>query len=500
MVMRASAIRTESTPPRRSGVGVPRPRATIPTDTAAPDVGLGAARRRTAWVPAATGVLADGLAAVASALSGAVAVAWLAPAATPQVVPLSHVLTAAAAIVIALRLNVFTGPRGEALRPSARWRISAAVSRLPAAALIALAANAVAYGDRTLTLTAALAMVSPAGLLVPAARWLACRVSTRPVTRIVVVGSGDVADRVAGRLSRCKDTLVVGQVDDDPVVSSTHVLSGLHDLAATCREHSVDRIVVAFSRTPPRETVAGLRDLAAHIPISVVPRLFELHSWRSGVEELHGIPLLHIPPAQQHWAALVGKRVLDATAAGIALVMLAPLIVGVAAAIKVESPGPVLFRQARTGRGGKTFLMLKFRTMVADAERRKSQVLQENEVDGPLFKMTDDPRVTRVGRWLRRTSLDELPQLVNVLTGSMSLVGPRPLPVEEAGHLDGAALVRDRVAPGITGLWQVSGRSDLSYADLQHLDAVYVQSWSLAWDIKILFRTPGSVLARRGAY
>lgn len=123
-----------------------------------------------------------------------------------------------------------------------------------------------------------------------------------------------------------------------------------------------------------------------------------------------------------------------------------------------------------------------------------------NEVDGPLFKMQRDPRVTRLGRFLRRTSIDEIPQLLNVIRGEMSLVGPRPLPTEESNRLDGAALIRFDVAPGITGLWQISGRSDLSYADLQHLDSVYVRSWSLMWDLRIICATPGSVLGGRGAY
>lgn len=135
-----------------------------------------------------------------------------------------------------------------------------------------------------------------------------------------------------------------------------------------------------------------------------------------------------------------------------------------------------------------------------DAWEKRSQVAASNEVDGPLFKMAHDPRVTRVGRVLRRTSIDELPQLINVVLGDMSLVGPRPLPTEESRQLDGAALTRFDVRPGLTGLWQVSGRSDLTYADLQHLDSVYVRSWSLLWDLRIILATPATVLGSRGAY
>jgi lipopolysaccharide/colanic/teichoic acid biosynthesis glycosyltransferase len=138
--------------------------------------------------------------------------------------------------------------------------------------------------------------------------------------------------------------------------------------------------------------------------------------------------------------------------------------------------------------------------MSADAWARRGSVAASNEADGPLFKMRRDPRVTRVGRVLRRTSIDELPQLINVLVGDMSIVGPRPLPTEESDKLDGAALSRFEVAPGITGLWQVSGRSDLTYADLQHLDSVYVRSWSLLWDLRIILATPRSVFGSKGAY
>jgi lipopolysaccharide/colanic/teichoic acid biosynthesis glycosyltransferase len=234
--------------------------------------------------------------------------------------------------------------------------------------------------------------------------------------------------------------------------------------------------------------------------VSVVPRLFELHSWRSEIEELHGLPLIHIPPAALTVGARVSKRTLDLVGALAAILLGLPAWVAVALAIKLDSPGPVFFLQDRTGRGGRTFRVVKFRTMTADAWELRGTVATFNEVDGPIFKMKADPRVTGVGKFLRRTSIDEFPQLLNVVRGEMSLVGPRPLPVEESDKLDGAALTRFDVSPGLTGLWQVSGRSDLSYADLQHLDSVYVRSWSFLWDLRIILETPRSVFAGRGAY
>ncbi len=293
--------------------------------------------------------------------------------------------------------------------------------------------------------------------------------------------------------------MVVGYVDDD-ALNPDGVLGGLGDLPALCREHEIDRIIVAFSRTPSHEVLAMVRRLNGVVPISVVPRLYELHSWRSEVEELHGLPLLHIPPALLGAPQKVAKRALDLVLGGLAaLAITIPCLIA-AIAIKIDSRGPVFFRQQRTGRAGQTFNIVKFRTMSTDADARKCAMGRDNEVDGPLFKMAADPRVTRVGAFLRKTSIDELPQLINVLRGEMSLVGPRPLPTDESERLDGAALTRFDVAPGMTGLWQVSGRSDLSYADLQHLDSVYVRSWSLLWDLKIIRDTPRSVLGARGAY
>jgi len=167
--------------------------------------------------------------------------------------------------------------------------------------------------------------------------------------------------------------------------------------------------------------------------------------------------------------------------------------------IKWTSPGPVFFRQTRTGRDEAPFQVLKFRTMYQDAEARKSELLHLNEVDGPLFKMVDDPRITGPGRFLRRTSLDELPQLINVWRGDMSLVGPRPFVVSEAAEIEGWARKRFEARPGMTGLWQVSGRNELSHLELCRLDYLYVASWSFWWDMQIMWRTPGSMFKGRGA-
>jgi lipopolysaccharide/colanic/teichoic acid biosynthesis glycosyltransferase len=194
------------------------------------------------------------------------------------------------------------------------------------------------------------------------------------------------------------------------------------------------------------------------------------------------------------------KRVIDVLGALVGLLILAPLFLLIAVAIKLSSRGPVFFKQRRSGRGGKPFSMYKFRTMVVDAEARKADLLALNEQDGPAFKMKKDPRVTRVGRFLRQTSLDELPQLWNVLTGDMSLVGPRPLPCSETESCAGWQRRRLEVTPGITCFWQVRGRSSVSFADWVRMDVQYIRSQSLPQDLKLLFLTVPAVLLRRGAH
>jgi exopolysaccharide biosynthesis polyprenyl glycosylphosphotransferase len=191
---------------------------------------------------------------------------------------------------------------------------------------------------------------------------------------------------------------------------------------------------------------------------------------------------------------------LDMTVAAAAIIALTPLMLFVALAIRLDSPGPVLFRQSRCGRGAKLFTFLKFRGMVADAEARLPALLALNEATGPLFKMRDDPRITRVGRVIRRTSLDELPQLWNVLRGEMSLVGPRPPLPSEVDNYSPWQRRRLQVLPGITGPWQVSGRSDIGFDDMVRLDVDYIENWSLFKDISILLRTVLVVLTTKGAY
>lgn len=203
--------------------------------------------------------------------------------------------------------------------------------------------------------------------------------------------------------------------------------------------------------------------------------------------------------ASSRRASRAVKRVVDFVGAAVLLLLLVPMLLVAAVAVKADSPGPVLFRQRRMGRDGEEFDVLKLRTMRLGAEQARASLAARNEGDGHLFKIREDPRVTAVGRLLRRYSLDELPQLVNVLMGHMSLVGPRPLPVEDSAFT-GEARRRLLVRPGLTGLWQISGRSDLAWEDALRLDLQYVDSWSVWLDLAILLRTPTVVLRGEGAY
>jgi exopolysaccharide biosynthesis polyprenyl glycosylphosphotransferase len=443
--------------------------------------------------------LADVVTLTASAVIGAVALSHISAERAGNL-GFRNVALAAMAMAVALHLHGLYRRPASRLRPSEWWRPAVIARCLPTAALLALGADAFFLGGgRLMTLTAAVAMTMPAIVLVPFGRRLVVRMFDPTVCRILVIGTGTVSDRLTSRLHRCPDTLVVGHVDDNAAPGAS-VLGGLSDLPAVCAAYDIDRVIVGFPNTSDAIVLNALRQLQGQVPVSEIPRYFELHNWRSEAEELHGLTLMHLPTASLGPTARIMKRLIDITLATCALLSASLVLLIIAVAIKLDSPGPVFFRQERIGRAGKPFRIFKFRSMTADAWQRRDMVTQFNEVDGPLFKMENDPRVTRVGAFIRKTSLDELPQLINVVRGEMSLVGPRPLPTEESDRIDGAALARIDVKPGITGLWQVCGRSDLTYADLQHLDSVYVRSWSLMWDLRIMWQTPHVVFGHTGAY
>jgi exopolysaccharide biosynthesis polyprenyl glycosylphosphotransferase len=237
------------------------------------------------------------------------------------------------------------------------------------------------------------------------------------------------------------------------------------------------------------------------VQVSIVPHYFEIFTSRAILDEVEGMPVVTLPPMNLGRSSRLLKRSFDVVVSSAALVVLSPVLAAVAIAIRLDSSGSALYRQPRRGRYGSTFHIVKFRTMRIGAEQDRSEVLHMNQVDGPLFKIKGhDPRVTRVGSFLRRTSLDELPQLWNVVRGEMSLVGPRPFVVYEADKITGWAQRRLDMTPGITGLWQVLGRNDIPFEEMTKLDYLYVTNWSVWWDLKILCQTIPVVLGKRGAY
>ncbi len=242
---------------------------------------------------------------------------------------------------------------------------------------------------------------------------------------------------------------------------------------------------------------------AAHrrgVKVRVAPRTTELLIERGEYVPGQGVPLFELRPPVFAGADWATKRIFDTVVGALIVVVGAPLWVVIAAAIKLTSRGPVLYADSRVGLGERSFRMHKFRTMVEGAEERKDELESANEAGGALFKIRDDPRVTPVGRFLRRLSLDEVPNVLNVLRGEMSLVGPRPLPLRDFDRLEPWHRKRYNVLPGMTGLWQVAGRSDLTFDDLVRLDFYYLENWSIWLDVTILFKTPGAVLSQRGAY
>jgi exopolysaccharide biosynthesis polyprenyl glycosylphosphotransferase len=269
-------------------------------------------------------------------------------------------------------------------------------------------------------------------------------------------------------------------------------------------ELDLDRVIIAgpLHSERQRELIGQLADHDVHIDL--VPDWGELVSARLEVRRLAGVPLLSVPSATADPASLHVKRAFDAVVSATALVLLAPVLVACAIAIKLDTPGPVFFRQRRVGKDERRFEVLKFRSMHMDAERRKAEVAAMNFHRGGndfgMFKIRQDPRITRVGGFLRRTSLDELPQLVNVLRGEMSLVGPRPLIESEHAQISGRFRRRSAITPGLTGLWQVNGRSEVPFEEMISLDLLYAATWSLRRDLKLLARTVSAVLRGDGAY
>jgi exopolysaccharide biosynthesis polyprenyl glycosylphosphotransferase len=326
--------------------------------------------------------------------------------------------------------------------------------------------------------------------------------------RVVVVGHPPQIKELAATLRRSTyhGMSIVGACLAGPPglteVAEVPVFGGLDSVSTAVDSFGADTVAVLAC---PEMNGIRLRDLAWELEktgtdLCVAPALLDVAGPRTTIRPVAGLPLLHVDQAELEGMKRVVKGVLDRLAAGLALFFLLPACVVIAVAIVIGDRGPVFFRQTRVGKDGGPFQVWKFRTMVVDAEQRLAHLTALNEGSGVLFKMRRDPRVTKIGVWLRRWSLDELPQLLNVLIGEMSLVGPRPALPQEAELYGDDMRRRLKVKPGITGLWQVSGRSDLPWDEAVRLDIRYVENWSVALDLQILWKTAAAVLRRQGAY
>ena len=326
--------------------------------------------------------------------------------------------------------------------------------------------------------------------------------------RVVVVGHVDVISGLISELRRethhgliVVAACVVGQTDPASI-DGVPVAGQLADIADVVSRWGADTVAVLAC---PEMIGTRLRDLAWDLEktgtdLCVAPALLDVAGPRTTIRPVAGLPLLHVDHPDLRGVRWLIKSAFDRAVALSALIALTPLLTGIALTIRLTDSGPALFRQTRVGKNGRQFTVYKFRTMVADAEARKAELKALNECDGLLFKIRHDPRITRVGSWLRRYSLDELPQLINVLAGDMSLVGPRPALPDETSAYGPHMRRRLAVKPGITGLWQVSGRSDLPWEESVRLDVRYVENWSFVLDLQILWKTWSAVTHGAGAY
>ncbi|HTP30202.1 MAG TPA: sugar transferase [Anaeromyxobacteraceae bacterium] len=324
--------------------------------------------------------------------------------------------------------------------------------------------------------------------------------------RFAVVGSGPIAAEVVERTVQHREWGIhfAGYVLDDHgdlAEPTAPVLGRLSELPRILATEVVDEVLFAVPHQRFDKIEQALSTCEEQgIEAKIVINLFEGHRAQVSVQNINGLPVLAFTRTPSDAVALLAKRLFDVAVSATALIVLSPLFALVATAIRFHSPGPVFFRQRRVGMNGREFTLYKFRSMVVDAEEQLAGLRAYNEVGGPIFKMTNDPRVTRIGRFLRRTSIDELPQFWNVLRGEMSIVGPRPPLPEEVSNYQGWHRRRLSMKPGITCIWQVSGRSDVGDFDRwAKLDLQYIDSWSLWCDLKIFAKTIPAVLIGRGA-
>lgn len=336
---------------------------------------------------------------------------------------------------------------------------------------------------------------------------MAVRYKDRNQRHVVILGTNERAVRFAEKIREHKEMgyNVLGFVDNEcrTEAERTNLISDFDHFSEVLNRHVLDEVVVALPMQSFRREISEVLMLCEEQGVKVrfiMDMLFDLSHTKSTIEYMDGAPLLTLYMGPHDGYQLRIKRIIDITISALALILLAPLFVIIGILIKIDSRGPIFFVQERVGYNKRRFPFYKFRTMTSDAEKRQADIEYLNEAGGPVFKIKDDPRVTKLGKILRKTSIDELPQLLNVLRGEMSLVGPRPLPVRDFTRFEQNRQKRRlSVKPGITCLWQISGRSELSFDKWIELDMEYIDRWSLLLDFKILIKTIPAVIRGTGA-
>ncbi|MBV9473950.1 MAG: sugar transferase, partial [Solirubrobacterales bacterium] len=335
-----------------------------------------------------------------------------------------------------------------------------------------------------------------------AARRLAGQLT--PPERCLFIGPSDEALRFGDKVEHAyaANAKLVAQIelqDAAPWASPNVSERSLADARELVRRLKIQRVIIAPHSSAGGDMLDLMRTFGAiGVRVSVIPAMLQVVGSAVEFDDVHGVAVLGVRTFSLSRSSRLVKRVFDIAGAAVALVVLSPLLTLIALLVKLSSHGPAFFRQERIGRGGRSFELLKFRSMVADAEERKAALAEQNQAAEGFFKIADDPRITPLGRVLRRTNLDELPQLVNVLRGEMSLVGPRPLIPQEDKRVVGWHRRRLELTPGITGHWQVLGSSRVPLDEMVAIDYLYVANWSLWTDLKLLLRTVPHVLNRRG--
>ncbi len=325
------------------------------------------------------------------------------------------------------------------------------------------------------------------------------------VRRVLVIGGDDLGKRVMHVIATEPNSgyRLAGFVQEngDEDMGRFKCLGRLENITEVVRDHQIDEVIIALPLAS-RRVIPEITEQCQKggVAFKIVPDLYEMSLSGVDIDDLRGIPIVGVKKASIHGFDLLLKRGIDVVLSLLFLILLSPLWALIALLIKLDSPGPIVFRQLRVGKGGKPFKFYKFRSMRVTAEEDIAELSDLNEATGPLFKMRNDPRRTPLGRFLRRTSLDELPQLINILKGEMSWVGPRPPLPSEVERYEPWHMKRLEAAPGLTGLWQVSGRSDLPFDEMVMLDIYYIENWSLGLDFRTLLRTIPAVISGQGAY